>query len=267
MEAKVGNVPIDEIPLPCPYGAAELKAFIRRYTIRGLLVSIALLAIFLITFHIFQKIEEQRSKAPKLAPMVRLNLENLPPPTDESAMDAPPPPTQTMLNTGPAARAGTPVPVPDAQISPDLKDFATVKDIARASAAGGDGVDMGGFAANIDFDAAKTPVKVDIKEKEPEPDEFIAVEKEPGVDLAKLQSLVTYPELARRAGVEGTVIVRVLVAKDGSVTRMLIEYSDNKLLDQAAEEAIRKYGRFTPAIQNGQPIACWVSIPIRFKLR
>lgn len=267
MNTKVENVPMDEIPLPCPYGAAELKAFIRRYTFRGLGVSIALLLLFLLVFFIFQKIEEQKAKAPKVAPMVKLNLENLPPPTDETQMDAPPPPTQQILNTGPAARAGTPVPVPDAQISPDLKDFATVKEIARASAAGGSGVDMGGFAANIDFDATKTPVKVEVKEKEPEPDEFIAVEKEPGVDLAKLQSLVTYPELARRAGVEGTVIVRVLVTKDGSVSRMLIEYSDNKLLDQAAEDAIRKYGRFTPAIQNGQPIACWVSIPIRFKLR
>jgi|YNPMSStandDraft_1061717.scaffolds.fasta_scaffold00014_76 protein TonB len=267
MNTKVENVPMDEIPLPCPYGAAELKAFIRRYTFRGLGVAVALLLLFLITFYIFQKIEEQKAKAPKVAPMVKLNLENLPPPSNDAQMDAPPPPSQQILNTGPAARAGTPVPVPDAQISPDLKDFATVKEIARASAAGGSGVDMGGFAANIDFDATKTPVKVEVKEKEPEPDEFIAVEKEPGVDLAKLQSLVTYPELARRAGVEGTVIVRVLVTKDGSVSRMLIEYSDNKLLDQAAEEAIRKYGRFTPAIQNGQPIACWVSIPIRFKLR
>lgn len=267
MNTKVENVPMGEIPLPCPYGAAELKAFIRRYTFRGLGVAVALLLLFLITFYIFQKIEEQKAKAPKVAPMVKLNLENLPPPSNDAQMDAPPPPSQQILNTGPAARAGTPVPVPDAQISPDLKDFATVKEIARASAAGGSGVDMGGFAANIDFDATKTPVKVEVKEKEPEPDEFIAVEKEPGVDLAKLQSLVTYPELARRAGVEGTVIVRVLVTKDGSVSRMLIEYSDNKLLDQAAEEAIRKYGRFTPAIQNGQPIACWVSIPIRFKLR
>lgn len=265
MNSKVENFPIDEVPLPCPYGAAELKTFIRRHTIRGILITVALLILFFVTFFVTNKIQEAANKAPKIAPMVKLSLENLPPPTD--ALDnIPPPPTQQIINTGPAARAGTPVPVPDAQITPDMKDFATVNEIARASAVGGDGVDLGGFASNIDFNA-KAPVKVEVKEREPEPDEFIAVEKEPAVDLGKLQSLITYPELARRAGVEGTVIVRVLVDKSGRATRTLIEHSDNKLLDNAAEEAVRKYGHFPPAIQNGQPITCWVSIPIRFKLR
>lgn len=265
MNSKVENFPIDEVPLPCPYGAAELKAFIRRHTIRGVLITISLLILFFVIFTITNKIQEAANKAPKIAPITKLTLENLPPPTD-AMEDVPPPPTQQIINTGPAARAGVPVPVPAAQITPDMKDFATVSEIARASSVGGDGVDLGGFASNVNFDA-QAPVKVEVKEKEPEPDEFIAVEKEPSVDLAKLQGLVVYPELARKAGVEGTVIIRVLVDKSGKATRTLIEYTDNKMLDQAAEDAIKKYGYFPPAIQNGQPIACWVSIPIRFKLR
>lgn len=265
MNTTVHEFPLDEIPSPCPYGAAELKGFIRRFTIRGILITIGLLILFFVIYTVTNKIQEAANKAPKTAPMTKIRLENLPPPPTDALDNVPPPPT-TQINTGPAARAGTPIPVPDAQITPDMKDFATMKDIARASAEGGDGNDFGGFASNIDFDA-KANVKVDIKEKEPEPDEFIAVEKEPNVDLGKLQGLVTYPDIARKAGVEGTVIVRVLVDKSGRATRTLIEHSDNQLLDKAAEDAVRKYGNFTPAIQNGQPITCWVSIPIRFRLR
>ena len=266
MNSKVEQFPLDEVPLPCPYGASELKGFIRRYTLRGVLITIALLILFFVIFLITNKMQEAADRAPKVAPVTRVTLENLPPPPTDALDNVPPPPTQQIINTGPAARAGTPVPVPDAQISPDLQDFATMDVMSRASAAGGDGTDIGGFAANIDFDA-KAPVKVEIKEREPEPDEFIAVEKEPGVDLAKLQGIVKYPDVARRAGVEGTVIVRVLVDRNGRATRTLIEYSDNQLLNSGAIEAVNQYGQFTPAIQNGQPISCWVSIPIRFRLR
>ena len=167
---------------------------------------------------------------------------------------------------GPAARAGIPVPVPDAQITPDMQEFATIDVMSRASAEGGSGIDLGGFASNIDFNQS-SKVDVKVKEKEPEPDEFIPVEKEPGVDYSRLQSLVIYPDLAKRAGIEGRVTIRVLIDKDGSVRKMFIEDSDNSLLNEAAENAIRNYGRFKPAIQNQEPIMCWISIPIQFKLR
>lgn len=96
---------------------------------------------------------------------------------------------------------------------------------------------------------------------------FQAVEKEPGVDLKKLQKLVLYPDLARKAQVEGLVILRVLVSKSGHVKKILVEYSESELLNEAAIEAVNKYGRFTPAIQNNEAIMCWVNIPIRFRLR
>jgi len=62
------------------------------------------------------------------------------------------------------------------------------------------------------------------------------------------------------------VIVRVLVDRAGKPVRSVVQYSDSQMLDQAAKNAVMK-SVFTPAIQNGQPISCWVSIPITFKLR
>jgi protein TonB len=81
-----------------------------------------------------------------------------------------------------------------------------------------------------------------------------------------LQKIVKYPDLARRAGVEGTVYVKVLIGKDGKPKKTLIEHSDNELLNKAAQEAVMKYRGFTPGIQNGNPIQMWISIPIEFRL-
>lgn len=256
-----------EPPKPSGYGYWEMKDIIRKFTWRSFFITIALMVFLLIFNFVFNKVSESNKTAPKVAPIVRLSIEQLPPPsTEDQAEAAPPPPSQQVINTGPAARAGTPVAVPDAQITPDMQDFATIDVMSRASAEGGDGLDLGGFSSNIDFEG-KGNVDVKVREEEPAPDDFIPVEKEPDVDLAKLQKLVEYPDMARRAGVEGKVILRVLVDAKGRATKTLVEASDNELLNEAAVNAIRKYGTFTPAIQNGEPIMCWVSIPIRFKLR
>jgi protein TonB len=253
------------VPLTTEYGAKELKIWINKYTIRSFFYTLAGLILFVLINLANTTLSNAGEQEVRVAPIVKLTIEDLPPPPVEDLEAAPPPPSQTIINSGPAARAGTPVPVPDAQITPDMQDFATLDIMSRASAEGGDGLDLGGFSDNIDFDGTK--VKVEVREEEPDPDEFIPVEKEPGVDLVKLQKLITYPDLARRAGIEGSVVLRVLVEKDGNVKRTLIEYSENELLNQAAIDAVTKYGKFTPAIQNNQPITCWVSIPIRFKLR
>lgn len=253
-----------EMPPPSGYGAIELKELIRKFTLRGFLITVGMTLLILLLYFGMVKIQESANAAPKLAPLVKLKLDQLAPPDQET--DAPPPPpSEQIINTGPAARAGIPMPVPDAMIKPDMQEFATVKELGRASAEGGSGVDLGGFASNIDVNDTK--VNVEVRESEPAPDAFIPVEKDPACDLEKLQQKIQYPDIARRAGIEGKVIVRVLVDKSGKVKKTLIDYSDSELLNDAAMKAIREYGTFTPGIQNGQPITCWVSIPVQFRLR
>ncbi len=264
MNNNVEAFALDEIPLPSSYGAAELKKFIRKYTLRGLLTTLGIFIFLILAFYVFNKVQENASKV-KVAPKTKIKLEDL---AQENGDQAPPPVIELTVNTGPAARAGTPVPVPESQVTPDMQEFASMKDISRASSVGGDGNDNGGFSANIDWNASSQPVKIEQPvEDEPAPDDFIAVEVEPQVDLPKLQGLVNYPEMARRAGVEGKVVLRVLVDKHGNAKKVIVESSDNKLLDKEAIEAIKKYGKFEPAIQNKQSVTCWVSIPIVFKLR
>jgi protein TonB len=75
-----------------------------------------------------------------------------------------------------------------------------------------------------------------------------------------------YPELARKAGIEGTTVVKMLVDIDGSVMDVkVIKSSGNQMLDQAAIAAA-KNSTFTPAKQRDKFVRVWVSRPISFKL-
>lgn len=256
------SVKIIDIPQRNEYGALELKTYINKSTIKGFIITSAILLLLLIGYYIIGA-TSSKAVAPPLAPIAKIDLISIDAPVEE--IDAPPPPQPEQIVSGPAARAGTPTPIPDAEIAPDLQDFADMDLVDRASSQGGDGVDMGNFANNIDWEG--DGVKVATREAEPDPDEFVPVEKQPGMDIAELQKLVEYPKLAKEAGVEGRVIVKALIDKNGSVKKTLVEYTDNSLLNQAAIDAIKNYKKFTPAIQNNKPVVVWISIPIRFKLR
>lgn len=104
------------------------------------------------------------------------------------------------------------------------------------------------------------------RESIPDPDEYVEVEREPTVDLKKLQQSVVYPKLAIRAGVEGKVLLRVLVGTDGLPKKCEVMSSPSVWLDTAAISAVMQ-ATFTPAMQNGKPIMVWVTLPVAFRLR
>jgi len=75
-----------------------------------------------------------------------------------------------------------------------------------------------------------------------------------------------YPEMARKAGIEGMVVLLVLIDKEGKVRDVQVRKGIGAGLDEAAVAAVRQTP-FTPAIQNSRPVAVWMSVPIRFRLR
>lgn len=75
-----------------------------------------------------------------------------------------------------------------------------------------------------------------------------------------------YPLIARRNGEQGTVTLRVLVARDGTPARVTIEKtSGSPHLDDAALETVRSW-RFVPARRGEETIEAWVLVPIVFRL-
>ena len=75
----------------------------------------------------------------------------------------------------------------------------------------------------------------------------------------------SYPKDARKAKIEGLVMVRVKVGADGAVSEPQVMQSVPGL-DTAAVETARQW-RFEPALDcRRRPVATWVVIPIRFRL-
>lgn len=75
-----------------------------------------------------------------------------------------------------------------------------------------------------------------------------------------------YPPLARDAGIEGTVAIRVLVDEQGKVVSADVLQSDvTPAMEKAALEAARKC-RFRPAKQRTIPVKAHVMIPFQFQL-
>ena len=94
----------------------------------------------------------------------------------------------------------------------------------------------------------------------PDPNAFVAVD-DPAEPIYTVKA--PYPELARQAGVEGTVVVQALVGTDGRVRETRVVKSI-PMLNGAAQEAVRQW-RFRPAAEAGAPVATWVSIPMAFR--
>jgi protein TonB len=81
------------------------------------------------------------------------------------------------------------------------------------------------------------------------------------------QQRPAYPASARRARIQGTTLLAVLIADDGRVAEIVVkESAGHPDLDVAAADAVRRW-RFTPARRGDDPIAMWVELPVEFRLR
>jgi protein TonB len=101
-----------------------------------------------------------------------------------------------------------------------------------------------------------------------EEDFFIVVENMPVLKggLGDLQRRVKYPEMARRAGIEGRVTVQFIVNENGDVENPRVIRGIGGGCDEAALEAV-KQAKFTPGMQRGRPVRVQYSLPIVFQLK
>jgi periplasmic protein TonB len=120
---------------------------------------------------------------------------------------------------------------------------------------------------NEDIKAPPPPPKEE-KKVEEEPTYFVAVEEmpEPIGGIKAIQEKIIYPEIAKRAGVEGKVYVLAFVDESGNVTKAQVLKGIGAGCDEAALDAVLKT-KFKPGKQRGKPVKVQVSIPIIFKLQ
>ena len=106
------------------------------------------------------------------------------------------------------------------------------------------------------------------RDDEPEDDFFVVVEQMPQLrgGLGALQRKVSYPEMARRAGIEGRVTVQFIVNEQGRVENPRVIRGIGGGCDEEALKTVRS-ARFTPGMQSGRPVRVQYSLPIVSRLQ
>ena len=78
---------------------------------------------------------------------------------------------------------------------------------------------------------------------------------------------IVYPEIAKRAGVEGKVILSFVVDKSGNIIDIKVLKSIGAGCDEEAVRALKIMPGWIPGKQNGNPVLTRINIPVVFKLR
>jgi len=106
------------------------------------------------------------------------------------------------------------------------------------------------------------------EEEEEEEDFFVVVEDMPELigGLASIQNKIRYPEMARRAGIEGRVYVQFIVNERGEVEDPQVIRGIGGGADEEALRAV-KQAEFKPGMQRGRPVRVQYSLPVVFRLQ
>jgi protein TonB len=231
------------------YGATELKRAYKKYLSYGLSIAAA--------FHFagiggyWASIYLATDDEPKI--MIRtVKLSDLGPPP--SITQQAPTPSVAVAQQAVKPSIGIPVPVPDAQVSPE-QTIATQTEMSQPTVPVIDPTEGNEIQVQQDIQIGENSDEM--------PPEFVPYEKAPE-PLKKV--FPAYPDLALKAGIEGQVIVKVWVDKEGKVKKALILKSTAEVFNDAALDAAKQW-LFTPAMMNKGPVDVWMAIPFKFKVQ
>jgi protein TonB len=160
--------------------------------------------------------------------------------------------TKQEVKPPPPPRPPVPVEVPNDEIIEENVDFDATLDLTET----------------LETSDAPPPPEDTGGEEEEEPEIFVVVEDNPEMigGQQALYSEIDYPDFARKAGIEGQVILQFVVDERGNVSNVQVLRGVHKLLD---EEAIRAIGemRFRPGKQRGKAVKVRMTQPVRFRLQ
>lgn len=241
------------------YGAYKLRKSYKTFLSVAMWVAIILMTAATTGPSLYSMLNPEKVESKKLKKVTITDL--APPPSigEEQKIEeinAPPPLKSTIKFTPPVVK-------PDEQVKEEY--IPTVDELKE--------VDPGmkteqGVEGGVDYSLIEVEEKVVEEKKEEAPTYFVAVEEmpEPIGGISAIQQKIEYPEIAKRAGVEGKVYVLAFVDEDGNVTGAKIIKGIGAGCDEAALDAVRKT-KFKPGKQRGTPVKVQVSIPIVFKLQ
>lgn len=232
------------------YGAYELKLKYQRNMLAGTLLAALLVAVTFAGIYIYRVITEEDTIY--IQPTVIRTIADLgPPPT----VSKPKPRIDITQLTKAAPKVGIPKPVADDEVLDEDIVIASREELAAI------------VAPDVATDMSSSDdIVIAIPDEEylPGMDEFVPVEIPAEMIYEEIPD---YPRLAKQAGMEAVVWVKALVDKKGNVKKaVILKSSDSRAgFDESAVTAAYRC-KFKPAIQNGRPVAVWVSYSVEFTL-
>jgi protein TonB len=197
-------------------------------------------------------------------------VERVPEPATAIAFFTLPPPPPPLGSSGrpetrphrpapsrPRPQEGQPVAVPDAVPRPAEPAGPSGE---GSEVPGGDPLGGGGDVPGGVLVRGVTP------EPPLQPDTVLPVDRVSRAPVALYRPVPEYPELARRARVEGVVVLEAVIDRLGNVVDVEIVRDLRLGCGEAAREAVRSW-RYEPAMLNGRPVSVRMTVTVRFELR
>lgn len=254
------------------YGLPELKKFYKKFLSRGLVLAIILHAFFISIYCLSIYLEARAERELMIKREIELKDIQSQESDQNQEEQAPPPEIEPQkIEALKDLAALTPEPV--AKEKADIETIKKVEETEKIKA-------FVSSEGSENFDPTKETGKVKVEEKVVEEKvkkeetkdntktkvyQQFEVDKPPSaVNLSQVQGSMRYPEIARTNNIEGKVTVKVLVGPDGSVISVGGFSGPDVFRDEVSSKVMNL--QFTPALQQGQPVKCWVSVPFSFKL-
>jgi protein TonB len=253
------------------YQGAELKNFYNKYIMRALVFSIAVHVVAVGAWFISSAVNDANADKKDEISDIRYIEVTEPPMINEQKVETPPDIEESKMiaKKDLAALIPTPVKKIDAQeITTKTQDqLDQIKvNVASDGDETGSNITDGTFVIK-DKDIIENIEKdkdVDVnKNKDFQPFEVQVAPT--AVNLGSVQGSMNYPQRAIDEGTEGRVVVKILIGKDGEVIKIGSISGPEVFKDEVRDKVYNLV--FTPAIQNGNTVKCWVSVPFNFKLK
>lgn len=249
------------------YGAYVLRRELPKRTIGAFIAGSVLFALLLASpviynyVQLWMGVETEGPVVAKESPTGPVVIQYIPP------IEVPKPPVeQPQIKPAQVAtvRVAPPQLVPDRQADPTTSIAATdsIEDrvVSNETREGG----PAGAVVGDPNGTAIGSVSEVVAPKDPGIFDVIEGEMPAPLNMAKLN--VSYPTAAKEAGIQGMVVVRVLVSTEGTYEKHVVIRSPHKLLTDAVEPKLKNL-QFKPAMQANKPVRAWVTIPFRFNLK
>jgi protein TonB len=248
------------------YGAFSLRKLSNSRHIVALVVATLIFILGTTAPVIIKKIvPERKERDVSVRTLSDINLDKPKEKVDEMLKELPPPPPLKNV-----IKFTAPVIKPDEEVAEE-EEPKTQAEVVESKAAIG----------NIDFDKGTDDPTAAMPDEMPTEDQqivgeegqvFLSAEQMPEFPggekemMAYLYENVKYPQMARETGIQGTVFVKFVVEKNGSVSRVEVLRGIGGGCDEEAVRVILSMPKWNPGKQNGLPVRVFFNIPLKFKL-